>query len=189
MSFFLGPCRPHFWASSASYFDMLCKITAKLFKRKKRRPILLSTWEEVARSFQCRNRHHASRRSTSARCLLDDFAPLCTWLSGSPHKDVSTVAVWCHVGKTGPVLEAAARGGSCEGSEVPALPKTTCHKGAALGRLGFCRLGYWHWKDVSSMVGWRRCHGFLKYLGVKDGSSEARSIKNMDRHASNLQET
>ena len=73
--------------------------------------------------------------------------------------------------------------------EVPTLPKTTCHKGAALGRLGFCRLGYWHWKDVSSMVGWQRCHGFLKYLGVKDGSSEARSIKNMDRHASNLQET
>ena len=37
----------------------------------------------------------------------------------------------------------------------------TCYKGF-LGRLGFCRLGYWFWKDVSSFTEpetWQRCHG------------------------------
>ena len=37
----------------------------------------------------------------------------------------------------------------------------TCHKGH-LGRLGFCRLGYWHWRDVSAWTQpstWQRCHG------------------------------
>ena len=122
MSFFLGPCRPHFWASSASYFDMLCKMHGEALQKEEAPPHTPSTWEEAATSFQRRNlckvvlkQHHASRRSTSARCLLYDFAPLCTWLSGSPHMDVSTVAVWCHVAKTRQHLPAA-RGGSCEGS-------------------------------------------------------------------------
>ena len=37
----------------------------------------------------------------------------------------------------------------------------TCHKGW-LGRHGFCRLGFWHWKDVSQWTTedtWQRCHG------------------------------
>ena len=37
----------------------------------------------------------------------------------------------------------------------------TCHKGW-LGRHGFCRLGFWHWKDVSQWTAadtWQRCHG------------------------------
>ena len=37
----------------------------------------------------------------------------------------------------------------------------TCHKGW-LGRHGFCRLGFWHWKDVSQWTAadtWQRYHG------------------------------
>eukprot|EP00438_Fugacium_kawagutii_P011076 Skav208612 [mRNA] locus=scaffold248:45808:49789:- [translate_table: standard] len=37
----------------------------------------------------------------------------------------------------------------------------TCHKGY-LKRLGFCLLGYWHWRDVSAWTKpntWQRCHG------------------------------
>eukprot|EP00435_Cladocopium_sp_Y103_P022152 s1504_g5.t1 len=37
----------------------------------------------------------------------------------------------------------------------------TCHKGF-LGQLGFCRLGYWHWQQVSASLAepvWQRCHG------------------------------
>ena len=37
----------------------------------------------------------------------------------------------------------------------------TCHKGR-LGRMGFCRLGFWHWCDVSAITqphAWQRCHG------------------------------
>eukprot|EP00435_Cladocopium_sp_Y103_P046459 s3073_g13.t1 len=36
----------------------------------------------------------------------------------------------------------------------------TCHKGF-LGRLGYCRLGYWHWKQslIDDAFVWQRCHG------------------------------
>ena len=37
----------------------------------------------------------------------------------------------------------------------------TCHKGK-LGRHGFCRLGFWHWRDISDFTQpdtWQRCHG------------------------------
>ena len=33
----------------------------------------------------------------------------------------------------------------------------SCHKGF-LGRLGFCRLGYWHWRELPDCR-WQRCHG------------------------------
>ena len=36
-----------------------------------------------------------------------------------------------------------------------------CHKGR-LGHRGFCRLGFWHWRDVSQWTSpdtWQRCHG------------------------------
>lgn len=33
----------------------------------------------------------------------------------------------------------------------------SCHKGF-LGRLGFCRLGYWHWRELPDCR-WPRCHG------------------------------
>ena len=50
-------------------------------------------------------------------------------------------------------------------------PKT-CHKGT-LGRLGFCRLGYWHWRDVSAWTSpetWQRCHGFPLFPSDTIGS-------------------
>ena len=37
----------------------------------------------------------------------------------------------------------------------------TCHKGR-LGKAGFCRLGFWHWRDVAPWTApdtWQRCHG------------------------------
>lgn len=37
----------------------------------------------------------------------------------------------------------------------------TCYKGR-LGRQGFCRLGFWHWKEIVTDDGselWQRCHG------------------------------
>ena len=48
----------------------------------------------------------------------------------------------------------------------------TCFKGT-LGRLGYCRLGYWFWDDVSSSTRpntWQRCHGLPLILQPTIGS-------------------
>lgn len=49
----------------------------------------------------------------------------------------------------------------------------TCDKGL-LGRLGFCRLGFWHWEDVSTAESphtWQRQHGHALCARPSLGSS------------------
>ena len=50
----------------------------------------------------------------------------------------------------------------------------TCHKGR-LGKAGFCRLGFWHWRDVAPWTApdtWQRCHGLpLQHQTTVDSSA------------------
>ena len=169
----------HLQATLICFARCRAQVTAKLFKRKKRRPILLQHEKKWREAFNAGNSTappgdplRPAVCCTILRHSVHDCRAHHTWMSALWQFDAMLLKL---ASIFPPLAEAAAKGRGTYS------PKNYLPQG--------CRLGYWHWKDVSSMVGWQRCHGFLKYLGVKDGRSEARSIKNMDRHASNLQET
>ena len=62
----------------------------------------------------------------------------------------------------------------------------TCHKGA-IGRRGFCRMGFWWWKNVAGEMGdaalWQRCHGLPLLAAPEIGTVPPHAnIMMMERH-------